>query len=251
MTSKTNSHIKIGVSMNYRVTSSGTRRAYIDSPYIDFLADWGVQPVPIAITDSYEMLDRALMGLDGVLFTGGLDLDPVLWDEPLHDKTELVHPRRQKYDFDLYKAVTARHLPIMGICLGLQMINIYHHGSLYQHLPQSPGLVDHGREHHHTSHSLTLAPESRLYTWLGEKNISVMSGHHQGVCRLGEGLLAAGIADDGVIEAIERPEYPFLIAVQWHPEKDPENPVTRAITENFLNAAASYTLRKSSLTPEP
>lgn len=231
--------------MNYRVTSNGTRRAYIDSPYIDFLADLGVQPVPIAIMDSYEMLARSLTGLDGVLFTGGLDLNPVLWDEPLHDKTELVHPRRQKYDFDLYKAVTARHLPIMGICLGLQVINICHHGSLYQHLPQSPGQVDHGREHHHTSHSLTLDRKSMLHDWIGKENISVMSGHHQGICRLGEGLLAAGVAEDGVIEAIERPGYPFLIAVQWHPEKEPENPVTRVLADNFLNAAAAYALCKS------
>ncbi len=229
--------IKIGVSMNYRVTQSGTHRAYIDSPYVDLLANLGVQPVPIAITDSCEILQKSLEGLGGVLFTGGMDLDPALWDEPMHPKSELVHPRRQKYDFDLYKAVTQRQLPIMGICLGLQMINVYHGGSLYQHLPESPGQVDHGREHHHTSHELQLNSDSMLYGWLSQESVSVASGHHQGIRRLGNGLLAVGTASDGVIEAIERPDYPFLIAVQWHPEKDPDNEVNCTVVKKFLESA--------------
>ncbi|MBN1764690.1 MAG: gamma-glutamyl-gamma-aminobutyrate hydrolase family protein [Sedimentisphaerales bacterium] len=226
----------VGVSMNYSQESSGVDRAYLDSTYLDFLFDSGAIAVPVALTEDAECLNGQLDRLDGVLFTGGLDLTPVLWQEQKHPQARLVHPRRQIFEFKLYEAAQKRRLPIMGICLGIQMINVAHGGSLYQHLPESPGLVDHGGEGRTTEHKVRLDKYSRLYEVFMKEEMVVGSCHHQGVNSLGESLLAAAVADDGVVEAIERPDYPFLLAVQWHPERDMDNPINRGIVECFLRA---------------
>ena len=239
----------IGVSMNYNLTDEGSQRAYLDSEYLDFLLDSGALPFPIAPTQNPDQLDAVLDHLDGILFTGGLDLDPSLWREKPHPKTKLLHARRQQFEFTLYEAVQKRRLPIMGICLGIQMINVAHGGSLYQHIGEFPGKIDHGQDGRSTEHKVTLDRGSRLFALLKTDNLTVPSCHHQGVNRLGDGLLAAAVAGDGVVEAVERVEYPFLMAVQWHPERDPGNPISRTILKEFLSAAKSFrtkVLQKSS-----
>ncbi len=227
---------RIGISMNYRRTDSGVERAYLDSSYLDFLTDYEVLPCPIPPTVDSDQLGEYLNVVDGVLFTGGMDLDPGLWDEPIHPKTELVHSRRQRYDLLLYELVCQRRTPIMGVCLGLQMINIAHGGSLYQHLPEKPGSVDHGGEFNFTTHNLNVNIASKFYDWIRTDKIKVAGGHHQGINRLGEGLVAAGTAEDGVVEAVELNDYPFLFAVQWHPEKDMADFVNRTVIEKFIGA---------------
>jgi len=234
---------RIGVSMNYRRTESGRERAYLDSPYFDFLVKLKVQPVPIVPVDSIEILREFLQTLDGILFSGGLDLDPKRWQEPLHEKTILVHPRREQFDFVLYEQAAEMRLPIMGIGLRLQMINVYHGGCLHQHLEENPGKIDHGQELNNSRHNLNLNKNSKLYEWLQKDRITVPSGHHQGIAKLGKGLLAGATSDDGVIEAIERPGYSFLIAVQWHPEREPQAEINQAIIERFLEAANKYAQR--------
>jgi putative glutamine amidotransferase len=232
--------LNIGISMNYRCEDSGTERAYIDSPYFDFLKDMAVLTWPIVPVDSPEKLDGMLSRIDGLLFTGGLDLDPALWNQPVHPKTKLVHPRRQCFDLLLYNAAKRRRMPIMGICLGLQLINVAEGGTLYQHLPESPGEVNHGCEGAPARHGLNINPDSRMFTWLKKQRIDVTSNHHQGIDKLPPTLRAAAVADDGVTEAVELDDYPFLTAIQWHPERDINNPVNRTITEKFLQAAAEY-----------
>lgn len=230
----------IGVSMNYNLTDEGPEQAYLNGEYLDFLLDSGALPFPIAPAKNPDQLDAALDHLDGILFTGGLDLDPSLWQEKPHPKTKLLHARRQQFEFTLYEAVQKRRLPVMGICLGIQMINVAHGGSLYQHVSEFPGKIDHGQEGRSTEHKVTLDRGSRLFSLLKTDNLAVASCHHQGINRLGNGLLAAAVADDGVVEAVERVEYPFLMAVQWHPERYPDSPISRTILEEFLSAAKSF-----------
>jgi len=225
--------------MNYRREDSGTERAYIDSPYFDFLAEMDALVWPIVPVDSPEKLDSMLSRIDGVLLTGGLDLDPALWRQEIHPRTTLVHPRRQSFDLLLYKAAKRRGLPIMGICLGLQLINVAEGGTLYQHLPESPGKVNHGCEGDPARHGLNVNPDSRLFTWLKTSRIEVSSNHHQGIDKVSENLRVAAVADDGVTEAVELEDYPFLTAIQWHPERDMNNPVNRIIMEKFLQAVAT------------
>ena len=236
---------RIGVSMNYARLEGGPEQAYLDREYLDLWSLFGVVPFPIALTEDADQIDAMLDCVDGVLFTGGLDLDPVLWGRQQQPETILLHPRRQRFELKLYEAVQKRRMPIMGICLGIQIINVAHGGSLYQHLPDTPGQIDHGREGHTTTHPIRLDKKGRFFDWLKTESITVQSCHHQGVDRLGESLLASAVADDGVTEAIEQPGYPFLMATQWHPERDLKNPVNRTIVERFITAVQSHKKRNS------
>jgi putative glutamine amidotransferase len=230
---------RIGIGMNYRTTDEGSECAYLDHHYFDVLADLGAMPIPIIPTEDVLLLDAILKELDGVLFTGGLDIDPSLWDQDLHEETRLLHPRRQRFDLLLYEQVQKHRLPVMGICLGIQMINVAHGGSLHQYLPDVNDEVDHGDEEHTTAHTVTLEPKSQIHAWLQIDQITVPSCHQQGIDRLGKGLVAAGTTEDGLVEAIERPGYPFLLAVQWHIERDMAQPLSRTIFDQFLDATGS------------
>ena len=236
---------RIGVEMNYHAQTDHRQRAYLDSYYLDFLTDKGALAIPIPPTENPTLLAESLNSFHGVLFTGGMDLDPSLWNEPCHEKTIKVHPRRQNFDFMLYQAVRQRQLPIMAICLGFQMINVFHNGTLHQHLPQHPGKIDHGTGTNTTHHDLNVNPDSILHQWLKTDRIEVMSHHHQGLDRLGDGLLAAATADDGIIEALEAPGYPFLTAVQWHPEREAQHPVNSVIVDQFIAAARAFAFKIS------
>lgn len=230
---------RIGIGMNYRKTEDGSEIAYLDHHYFDVLADLGAMPIPIIPTENVILLDAILTQLNGVLFTGGLDIEPCLWDEEEHKETRLLHPRRQRFDLLLYRQAQKHLLPIMGICLGVQIINVAHGGSLHQYLLDVNDQIDHGDEDHTTTHAVTLDPKSQIHDWLQIDQISVPSCHQQGINRLGEGLTAAGTTEDGLVEVIERPDYPFLLAVQWHIERDIEQSVSQTLFDTFLTAAAN------------
>jgi putative glutamine amidotransferase len=232
---------RIGVSMNYHLSEEGMERAYLDEPYFAFVEEFGAIPIPICPTDNIVQLDALLGPLDGVVFTGGLDLDSALWDEDLHKATELVHARRQRFDLMLYDQVQKQKLPILAMCLGMQMINVAHGGSLHQHLPDLDFdyeiEVDHGGDDGMTEHKVNVDLNSRLFEILRHEKFNVNSGHHQGINRLGDGLVPCATAEDGIVEAFERPDYPFFLAVQWHPERDLANPVNTGVMEHFLKAS--------------
>ena len=231
---------RIGIGMNFRSTEEGVERAYLDSPYFDVPANLGVMPIPIVPTENVVLLDAILGQLDGVVLTGGLDLDSSLWGEPLHEQSELVHPRRQRFDFLLYELAQKHKLPLLAICLGIQVVNVAHGGGLCQHIPDLEGEIDHGGgESGWTYHEVEPIRDSRLGKWFRSEKITVPSSHHQGVDRLGEGLQVAAVAEDGIIEAIERLDYPnFFLAVQWHPERDINKPGCRILFDKFFEAAA-------------
>jgi len=177
--------------------------------------------------------------VDGVLFTGGLDLDSMLWQENLHREARLVHPRRQRFELLLYEQVQKRKLPILALCFGMQMINVAHGGSLHQHLPDLEFNVDvdHEGEEGMVEHLVNCDLGSRLFDCTQMEQFKVNSAHHQGINKLGEGLQAVAVAEDGIIEAFERKDYPFLLGVQWHPERNLANPVNRTMMDQFLKAS--------------
>ena len=226
--------IEIGISMNYHLSADNIERAYIDHTYFDVFAEYDVLCRPILQVEDDRKLGLCLDKISGIVFTGGMDLDTRLWDKPLHEKAELVHPRRQEFDLRLLKAVLDRKMPVLGICLGLQVINMAMGGEICQHIPEMKNAIDHGKRH-----DIKLHKDSKLREWLGCETIETASAHHQGIIKAGAGLLAAGVTEDGIVEAVEMPGYPFLTAVQWHPEKTPDEHINRMILDKFIEASSS------------
>ena len=169
-----------------------------------------------------EIADRVVDGLDGLIITGGRDVDPGTYGQDPHPATdEAIEDNRLRdaWEFELLKAAIRRGLPILGICRGAQVVNVALGGTLHQHLPDVLGHTRHqkGNAVFSTS-SVRTVPGTRLAALIGESS-DAQCYHHQALDRLGEGLIVSAQDDDGVIEAIEMPGDHFLLAVQWHPEE--------------------------------
>ena len=228
---------RIGITMNYRVGARNGEEALLDSRYLDYIADAGAVPIPIMPTLDRELVGLILDCVGGVLFTGGLDLDPARWGEQRHEATKSLHPHREQCEMLLYEEVYERRLAIMGICLGIQVINVAHGGTLHQHVPDVAQEVEHQVQAGKAMHQLELVAGTRLHDWLGMDETAVNSYHHQCINRVGDGLVVSGRDESGLVEAVEQVDYPFLLGVQWHPERDVGERVNRVIVARFVEAA--------------
>jgi putative glutamine amidotransferase len=178
-----------------------------------------------------SLATRALDGLDGVVLTGGEDLDPAWYGAAPSPYLSPPSRDRDLFELALFAVARQRELPILGICRGIQLINVALGGTLYQDLPsERPGAVMHRAEgpRDTRSHRIRLQPGSRAAEALGTTSLSANSSHHQAIKVLASGLLATGWTEDDLIEAAETPaDAPWLLAVQWHPEEmhaDPRAP---------------------------
>lgn len=159
--------------------------------------------------------------VDGMIFSGGNDLDPALYGESRHANAVPLDPQRQSFELALIAEAERRRTPTLGICLGSQVMNVHRGGSLHQYLPDVPR--DAAIEHRHLGdngyrHPVTILDQTLLADVVGASRVSVNSRHKQAVKQLGRGLRVSATADDGVIEAFEDPAMPLFLAVQWHPE---------------------------------
>jgi len=145
---------------------------------------------------------------DGIIFTGGEDVDPGFYGEVKSEECARTSPHRDEFERKLFYAVTERKKPILGVCRGIQFLNSILGGKLYQHIPNHRG----------TTHKAAVYPGSVLYECAGSEVITVNSLHHQAIKKLADGLKITARSADGIIEAVTLPDYPFLLAVQWHPE---------------------------------
>lgn len=170
---------------------------------------------------------RKIVGeIDGLLLTGGGDIDPVFYGEERHASVEDAEPGRDEFELDLARRAVDADLPVLGICRGAQVLNVSLGGSLVQDIPSGVRTeVSHSvtEPKNHVAHDVRVTGGTRLHETLGTAVSSaglccVNSRHHQSVGRLGRGLIAAAVADDGVVEAIEAPDATFCVGVQWHPE---------------------------------
>jgi len=170
---------------------------------------------------------RALIGdLDGLVLTGGGDVDPVLYGEPRHDTVEDAELGRDEFEIDLARRALASDLPLLAICRGAQVLNVATGGTLVQDIPsQVTTDLTHSirQQGNDTAHSVAVTRGSRLEEALGPAvdgtaTCRVNSRHHQSAGRIGSGLVATATAPDGVVEAIEAPDATFCVGVQWHPE---------------------------------
>jgi putative glutamine amidotransferase len=178
-----------------------------------------------------EILDR----VDGLMLAGGADIDPSAYGEPPHPETIGTVPPRDDAELALTRRAIERDMPVLGICRGMQLINVALGGTLVQHLPDLVGHEDHRRHPGSfagSEHDVRVQPGSLAARVIGEEIHSTKSHHHQGVDRLGDGLVvsARSVLDD-LPEALEAPESTFVLGVQWHPEADPGSPVVGALVE--------------------
>jgi putative glutamine amidotransferase len=217
----------------------GTQRTGVNAAYVQSVMGAGGVPLILSPLLGPSHAARALEGIDGLLLTGGEDIDPAWYGA---DPSPRLHPPsrdRDIFELALFAVARERGLPILGICRGIQLINVALGGSLYQDLPtERPGGLDHnpGTSRTTRSHRVRLAPGSRAAGALGREPVAVNSFHHQAVRDLAPGLVASGWTEDGLIEAAESPPgAAWLLAVQWHPEemhadgKAPERGLFRAL----------------------
>jgi putative glutamine amidotransferase len=188
-----------------------------------------IPPDPVLIGEPDEVLDV----LDGLILAGGADIDPGAYDETPHQETHGTSPDRDSFEVALARRALERDVPLLGICRGMQLINVAQGGTLIQHLPDDVGHSDHRRSlgsFDNADHSVRLEPGSLAARAAGEEAHGTKSHHHQGIARLGEGLVETGwSALDELPEAIEAPGRRFALGVQWHPEVDPDSRLIEAL----------------------
>jgi putative glutamine amidotransferase len=174
---------------------------------------------PLLVPPSAEAIQETLESLDGLVFSGGSDLDPSHYGQEPHEETFGVVPHRDEAELGLLSGALERDMPVLAICRGSQVLNVARGGDLVQHLPDVVGDEKHKHDPPGTfaDHDVDLVPGSRVQRLLGDR-AAVKSHHHQGFGRLGEGLQESARADDGTIEAVEDPDRRFAVGVLWHPE---------------------------------
>jgi putative glutamine amidotransferase len=173
---------------------------------------------PLLIPPSDEAVDETLEAVHGLLFSGGSDLDPDLYDQEPHDETFGIVPERDRAELALLEAALVREMPVLAVCRGSQVLNVARGGDLVQHLPDVVGDDKHKRTPGtFADHDIRFEPGTRLAELLGD-HAPVKSHHHQGFGRIGAGLRVAAHAEDGAIEAVEDPSHRFAFGVLWHPE---------------------------------
>jgi putative glutamine amidotransferase len=213
----------------------------VPAPYIDALRRAGALALivsPGETSEPAEILDR----FDGLMLVGGGDVDPSLYGgDPGAEHIYGVEPDRDRLEIALLHEANGRNLPTLCICRGMQVMNIAFGGSLQRHLPDVPGLIDHGVPTAGTEslHSVTLEPRSRTGEAAGVEQLVCSSHHHQGVDRLGEGLRVSGRSPDGLIEAIEAEGEGWMIGLEWHPEETAtQDPAQQAFFDRLAGASS-------------
>jgi putative glutamine amidotransferase len=196
-------------------------------------------PDEVAERDPEVLLDR----VDALILAGGADLDPASYGAQAHAETKGTWPERDAFEVALARRALERDMPLLGICRGMQLLNVALGGTLDQHLPDSTGSEAHRSvAGTFSKHQVRLAPGSLACSAAGLEGFVVWSHHHQGVERLGEGLVVSGwSADDELVEAVELPDKRFALGVVWHPEEDEDSRLIAALVEAARGALLTHT----------
>ncbi|WP_345801252.1 gamma-glutamyl-gamma-aminobutyrate hydrolase family protein [Microbacterium sp. AZCO] len=219
------------------------RAAFLPQQYFDSVTAAGgiavlLPPQPVGDAAAAAVLD----GLDGLILTGGMDVQPELYGAERHPLTDPARPDRDEWELALFRAAEARRMPVLAICRGLQLVNVARGGTLHQHLPEALGT-----ERYRigggvfATNTVEVVAESRLAGLLGEGALDVHSYHHQGIDRLGDGLVATAATDDGLVQAFESEGDQYLVGVQWHPEENRED---RRLFAGLVAEASVYAAAK-------
>jgi gamma-glutamyl-gamma-aminobutyrate hydrolase PuuD len=196
----------------------------------------------LLVPPTEEGIEETLDALDGVLFSGGSDLDPATYGHDLHPETVGVRADRDAGELALLTAALERDMPVLAVCRGSQVLNVAFGGDLVQHLPEVVG----DEKHKHTpgvfaDHDVKVESDSRLGALLGER-APVKSHHHQGFGRVGDGLRTVAWAEDGTVEALESRDKRFAVGVLWHPEEGEDAALFEALVEEARRFRAAKKL---------
>ena len=228
----------IGINCDYEEEGkqpySFTYRDYCEA----IIAAGGI-PFLLPIIKDKNDVEFSLKKIDGLLLTGGNDVPPQRYGEERHERTVCVHPDKDISDFTLVETSIQMEKPILAICYGTQLVNVALSGSLIQDIPSEiKTLIIHkDSKNEHYIHTVTIEKNSLLYQIIGADCIEANSTHHQAIKRLGNSLKDTAHTEDGIIEAIEWRDYPFLVGVQWHPERMTDSPRHLALFKALIKTS--------------
>lgn len=212
--------------------------------YVDAILQAGGIPVMIPSNIAGQALEDLHSRLDGILFTGGGDVDISLFGGQAHPRVANVDLERDSIEIALLTMAISKGIPFLGICRGIQMINVGLGGTLYTHLgDQMPGVLKHDFypkiPRNHKAHRVLINKDTRLGNILNEEELQVNSLHHQGLNKLSLQLTPVAHAPDGLVEAVELPNHRYGVAVQWHPEWLTDQEATQRLFRSFIEAAGN------------
>ncbi|GIW75564.1 MAG: gamma-glutamyl-gamma-aminobutyrate hydrolase [Phycisphaerae bacterium] len=238
---------RIGLTVDY---VTGKPHYMLPFTYAQAVRQAGGLPWMIPFHHSNEDVGDYLDHLDGLILSGGDDLDPSVWGEPYHPNAKPIDPARQSWDMQLLSQAEQKRMPVFGICLGMQMINVYRGGSLIQFLPdrETPCKIEHRLMGDWSRrHSVQVFSNTQLREILGEPEVSVNTSHKQAVRELGRGLIQTALSPDGLIEGIEDPTFPCFFGVQWHPERQYDEPTQLKLFQHLVRHAREYAQQRDQI----
>lgn len=240
----------IGIGSDIMVREGERDRAFVYTTYTDAVRRAGA--IPVIIPPQPENAADIVGELDGLLLAGGDDCDPAAYGEARHPSVEPMDPRRQSSDLTLARAARERGIPTLGICLGVQVMNVAAGGTLIQDIASSVDTeIDHASEPaDRHRHDVLVEASTRLGGILGARELNVNSSHHQAIGRVAEGLRVTAHAPDGIVEGLEDPAQPFYLGVQWHPEDMAEEESASTLFGAFVDAARKYSEQKKKAATE-
>ncbi len=232
----------IGITTKRQTNTYGFPEIAVAETYPQAILRAGGLPVLIPLGLPEDRIKQVLSSLDGVLFSGGGDIEPQAYGAGMTDKVHTVDADRDRVEIGLVREVVEGGTPFLGICRGIQLINVALGGTLYRDiLAEHPDAIEHTYypdwPWNHLAHTVDVQADSLLADILGTTEIPVNSLHHQAIKGVASDLVPVAYAPDGIIEGVALPDHPFGLAVQWHPEWLPEHEPMRALFRRLVDEA--------------
>jgi putative glutamine amidotransferase len=225
----------IGITSVYKINEQDNSvSTSVNFAYVEAVADNGGVPLVLPTISNEEIIERYIHELDGLVLVGGDDVPPSAYNEQPHETVKVLTMQRYNFERKLIASWLKSGKPVLGVCLGMQFINVVSGGSLIQDIPSQVGTKVKHREYH----QVKIAPDSSLAKILNATEASVFSNHHQAVKDVGKNLKVTAHSEDGVIEAMERINGGFGLFVQWHPEQTDNVEHRNAIYGALIKACA-------------